>query len=125
MRSHDHPTAALDQVLEDSHLAIALLTGTLVASPVLLAALSGRQPVSTALGLYVAAIAGAWIVVGLLGGALSLAGRQPTGQAAGEEAAGEEATSPAPTSGAGPVDVPAGVAVDRATGEPDPATATR
>ncbi|MBK5224909.1 MAG: hypothetical protein JJE52_18950 [Acidimicrobiia bacterium] len=64
-----------DDRLADSHLGIALLVGTLVASPVLLAALSGRQAVPTALALYVAAIIGSWMVVGLVGGAFAMVAR--------------------------------------------------
>lgn len=121
MRPHDHLPTALDEVLEDSHLAISLLAGTLVASPVLVAAFSGRQPVSSALGLYLAAIVGAWVVVGLLGGALSLAGRRPIDGAAGGSA------EPLPPSPAADDPAVAGdpVVADPAAGEPVPVTATR
>ncbi|QGG94661.1 hypothetical protein [Actinomarinicola tropica] len=79
MRRHDdvHVSGAVEALLEDAHSAIALLAGTVVASPVLLAALGGRRDVASALGLYVAAIAGCWVVVGLVAGALSLAAPVP------------------------------------------------
>ena len=66
----------------ETHVAASLVLGTLVASPVLLAALSGRQAVPSALALYLAAIVGSWFVVGLVGGALQLT-REPGPDRAG------------------------------------------
>lgn len=114
MHLHDrHTPSGVEEVLEEAHSAIALLLGTVVASPVLLAALSGRQSVTTAAALYLAAIVGAWIVVGLLAGALSAAGHR-TGRI----------TTDATDAGAD-----AGTASSPATADserdPDPAPATR
>jgi hypothetical protein len=108
MHLHDRHRPGLD-LLEDAHTPIALLVGTVVASPVLLAALSGRQDVGTAAALYAAAIIGSWLVVGLLAGALAAAGRGPT------EADGGATADTGAEAGAG-----SDVARD-----PDPVPATR
>lgn len=72
------PQAAsrLESAQSSAHTAIALFTGTLIASPVLVSALAGRQDVVVALALYLAAIVGSWIAVGLFAGAFALAGRK-------------------------------------------------
>jgi hypothetical protein len=120
MRRHDQLPTAIDEVLEEAHLAIALLAGTVVASPVLLAALSGRREVASTLGLYVAAIVASWVVVGLIGGALSLAGARGTDQGASTDPASGHSASPAEPSAASTAED----AVDPAR-EPDPATTSR
>lgn len=114
MHLHDHHhRSGLEEVLEDAHTAIALLAGTVVASPVLLAALAGRQAVATAAALYLAAIVGAWVAVGLLAGALSAAGHRAA--RASDATAGD-----GPTGGATDAAPTSDVARD-----PDPAPATR
>jgi hypothetical protein len=70
-----HAASRLEDAQSSAHTAIALVMGTLVASPVLVAALVGHQDVVVALGLYIAAIIVSWIAVGLFAGAFALAGR--------------------------------------------------
>ena len=65
----------LEDAQSSAHTSIALIMGTLVASPVLVAALVGRQDVVVALALYLAAIVVSWVAVGLFAGAFALAGR--------------------------------------------------
>jgi hypothetical protein len=57
------------------HYGVSLVVATLVASPVLAAAVFGQQPVPLALALYLGTLIGAWVVVGLVGGALAMFGR--------------------------------------------------
>ena len=50
----------------------ALLVATLVASPVLIAALQGRQDVRLALALYLAALVVVWVLSGIAGGLFAM-----------------------------------------------------
>lgn len=76
--------ARLDAADESTHTAVALLIGTAVASPVLLAALAGHQDVIVALALYLVALVVSWLAVGLFVGAFSLAAR-PSSTEIGDE----------------------------------------
>ncbi|MDZ7678929.1 MAG: hypothetical protein U5K29_10300 [Acidimicrobiales bacterium] len=83
------------------HFGITLVVGTVVAAPVLGAALFGRQSVPTALAIYAATLVVVWVLAGLLGGALALAGRGRSVDEAGampEDQArpGTAASSPSP-----------------------------
>jgi hypothetical protein len=57
------------------HFGLTLVVATLVASPVLASAAIGQQTVPMALALYLAAIVAAWLLVGVVGGALAMFGR--------------------------------------------------
>lgn len=57
------------------HFGATLLVATIVSSPVLGAAAMGQRPVPTALAWYLAALVAAWVLVGLVGGALAMFGR--------------------------------------------------
>lgn len=102
MRRHDDERGAgsIEAVLEEAHTPVALLAGTVVASPVLLAALGGRQDVGGAVGLWLLAIAGCWIVAGVVGGALTMssprrADTEPPTDPDEAHAAGDPDPSPA------------------------------
>ena len=73
------------------HYGVSLVVATLVASPVLGAAVLGQQPVPLALALYLGALVGAWIIVGLVGGAFAMVGRT---QLLAERRAIEDPTDP-------------------------------
>ena len=60
------------------HFGVTLLVGTLVASPVLSAAVMGRWAVPTALAIYAATLVVTWLSVGLVAGAFALVGPTPT-----------------------------------------------
>lgn len=110
----DLPPAAasrLESAQASAHTAIALLIGTFVASPVLVAALAGRQDVVVALALYLVALVGAWIAVGLFAGAFAMAGRarrrvtttdEPSTRRAAPPVAATTLTADAGDVGAGP-----------------------
>jgi hypothetical protein len=57
------------------HFGLTLVVATLVASPVLGAAVLGQQTVPVALAMYLVVLVVVWLLVGLVGGALALAGR--------------------------------------------------
>ncbi|MFP3906266.1 MAG: hypothetical protein ACLFRV_05115 [Acidimicrobiales bacterium] len=83
------------------HFGITLVVGTVVAAPVLVAALFGRQSVPTALAIYAATLVVVWVLAGLLGGALALVGRGRSGDEA--ESTSEDEARPGPaTSSSGP-----------------------
>src|SRR5690606_9956007 len=105
----------LEVAEESRHTAIALLLGTAIASPVLLAALSGRQDPVVALALYLVALVGAWLAVGVFVGAFDLAGRS-SAAAELDDAAEPEPVRPTDTAAADPT-------VDDE--EPDRRSATR
>jgi hypothetical protein len=65
----------LESAQASAHTGIALVLGTFLASPVIVAALTGRQDVVVALALYLVAIVVSWLAVGLFAGAFALAGR--------------------------------------------------
>lgn len=73
MHLHEDHRPGLDALLEDAHTPIAVLVGTVIAAPVLVATLAGRQSIGSAALLYLAAIVGSWIVIGLLAGAMGAA----------------------------------------------------
>lgn len=57
------------------HFGASLVVATLIASPVLVAAATGRQTVPTALAMYVGVLVVVWFVGGLIGGALATSPR--------------------------------------------------
>lgn len=116
------PQAAsrLESAQASAHTAIALFVGTLIASPVLVAALAGRQDVVVALAMYLAAIVGSWVAVGLFAGAFALAGRKRARAQAEASADARDRTAAAASSAA-----PTDEGTDDDATEPDPVSATR
>jgi hypothetical protein len=115
--------ARLEDAQSSAHTAIALIMGTLVASPVLVAALVGHQDVVVALALYLAAIVVSWIAVGLFAGAFALAGRARRR----DDDSIDTASSPRPTPKVTePEPAESAESVESADATvPDPATSTR
>lgn len=67
------------------HFGLTLLVGTLVASPVLSAAVTGRWAVPTALAVYAVTLVATWLSVGLVAGAFALVGPSPADRLAGDD----------------------------------------
>jgi hypothetical protein len=110
----------LESAQSSAHMGIALVLGTFLASPVIVAALTGRQDVVVALALYLVAIVVSWLAVGLFAGAFALAGRTVRNVAAAV------ATSDAAPASNTAIDIDTDTDVDAGTAaDPDAASTTR